>query len=102
MHKRALVRRIEVEAGPRTLSDRWRDAVFPGSPPSASDDLDFLPCDISLDFSFRGADRGLNVPSASVPGTIIAPLSLFLSEFAIAMSIREHREKMIYRLLTAA
>ena len=46
------------------IVDRWRDAVSLGSPPFASDDLDLLPCDISLDFPFRGAYRGLNVPGA--------------------------------------
>ncbi len=47
------------------IVDRWRYAVSPGSPPFASDDIDFLPCcDISLDFPFRGAYRGLNVPGA--------------------------------------
>ncbi len=46
------------------IVDRWRDAVSPGSPPLASDDVDLLSCDISLDFPFRGAYRGLNVPGA--------------------------------------
>ncbi len=44
------------------IVDRWRDAVSPGSPPFASDDeqtVDLLPCDISLDFPFRGAYRGV-------------------------------------------
>ncbi len=30
------------------------------NPNNASDDVDLLPCDISLDFPFRGAYRGLN------------------------------------------
>jgi len=42
----------------------WRDAVSPGSSPSASDDFDLLPCDISPDFLYRGAYRGNNVPGA--------------------------------------
>ena len=46
------------------IVDRWRDAVSPGSPPFASDDVDLFPFDISLDFPFRGAYRGLNVPGA--------------------------------------
>ncbi len=61
---------FSVEAGgwAQHINDRWRDAVSPGSPPFASDDVDLLPCDISydisLDFPFRGAYRGLNVPGA--------------------------------------
>jgi len=47
-----------------TAVDRWRDAVSPGSSPSASDDFDLLPCDISPDFLYRGAYRGNNVPGA--------------------------------------
>ncbi len=69
MHKRALIRRIGLflyRGWPQHIVDRWRDAVSPGSPPFASDDVDLLPCncDISLDFPFRGAYRGLNVPGA--------------------------------------
>ena len=64
MHKRALIRRIGLflcRGWAQHIFDRWRDAVSPGSPPFASDDVDLLPCDISLDFPFRGAYRGLNV-----------------------------------------
>ena len=67
MHKRALIRRIGLflcRGWAQHIVDRWRDAVSPGSPPFASDDVDLLPCDISLDFPFRGAYRGLNVPGA--------------------------------------
>ena len=41
-----------------------RDAVSPGSSPSASVDFDLLPCDISPDSFYRGAYRGINVPGA--------------------------------------
>jgi hypothetical protein len=33
-----------------------------GSPPLASFELDYLPCDTSLDFPFRAAFCGLRVP----------------------------------------
>ena len=58
MHKRALIRRIGLFLcrgwalllfRAQHIVDRWRDAVSPGSPPFASDDVDLLPCDISLD-----------------------------------------------------
>ena len=67
MQKRALIRRIGLflcRGWAQHIVDRWRDAVSPGSSPSASDDLDLLPCDISPDFPFRGAYRGINVPGA--------------------------------------
>ncbi len=67
MHKRALTRRIGLflcRGWAQHIFDRWRDAVSPSSPPFASGDVDLLPCDISLDFPFRGAYRGLNVPGA--------------------------------------
>ncbi len=67
MHKRAVIRRhrtLSLSRLAQHIVDRWRDAVSPGSPPFASDDVDFRPCDISLDFPFRGAYRGLNVPGA--------------------------------------
>ena len=54
MQKRALIGRIGL----------YRDAVSPGSSPSASVDFDLLPCDISPDFLYRGAYRGINVPGA--------------------------------------
>ncbi len=56
MHKRALIRRIGLflcRGWAQHIVDHWRDAVSPGSPPFASDDVDLLPCDISLDFPFR-------------------------------------------------
>ncbi len=56
MHERALIRRIvlsSVEAG-------MLDAVSPGSAPLALAFAD----DTSLDFTFRGAYRGLNVLGA--------------------------------------
>ena len=65
------------------IADRWRDAVSPGSPPYASDDLDLLPRDISLDFPLNGAFRGLNAPDDKAPGIIFfvsllfSPISLF-------------------------
>ena len=67
MRKRALIRRIGLflcRGWAQHIVDRWRDAVSPGSTPFASNDVDLLPCDISLDFPFRGAYRGLNVPGA--------------------------------------
>ena len=67
MQKRALIRRIGLflcRGWAQHIVDRWRDAVYPGSSPSASNDFDLLPCDISLDFLNRGAYRGINVPGA--------------------------------------
>ena len=67
MQMRALIRRIGLflcRGWAQHIVDRWRDAVSPDSPPCASDDVDLLPCDISLDFPLRGAYRGLNVPGA--------------------------------------
>ncbi len=67
MHKRALIRRIGLfhcRGWAQHIVNRWRDAVSPGSPPFASEDVDLLPSDISLDFPFRGAYRGLYVPGA--------------------------------------
>ena len=57
MHERALVRYIVLflcRGWAERIVDRWRDAVSPGSrlvprPRAASDDLDILPCVISLD-----------------------------------------------------
>ena len=37
------------------IFDGWHDAVSPDSPPFASNDVDLLPCDISLDFPVRCA-----------------------------------------------
>ena len=65
MQKGALIRRINIilcRGWAQHIVGRWRDAVSPGSSPSASDDFDLLPCDISLDFLYRGAYRGNNVP----------------------------------------
>ena len=39
-----------------------------GSLPSTSYDLHFLPCDISLHFPFRCAERGVNVFDAKALG----------------------------------
>ena len=67
MQKRALIRRIGLflcRGWAQHIVDRWRDAVSPGSSPSASNDFDLLPCDISPDFLYRGAYRGINVPGA--------------------------------------
>ena len=70
MYNRALVRRIRLflyRGWAQHIVDLWRDAVSPGPPPLppfASDDVDLLPCDISLDFPFRGAYRGRNVTGA--------------------------------------
>ena len=67
MQKRTLIRRIGLylcRGWAQHIVDRWRDAVSPGSSPSASDDFDLLPCDISPDFLYRGAYRGNNVPGA--------------------------------------
>ena len=60
MQKRALIRCIALflcRGWAQHIVDRWRDAVSPGSSPSpsASDDFDLLPCDISPDFLCRGA-----------------------------------------------
>ena len=65
--KFALIRRIGLflcRGWAQHIVDRWRDAVSPGSSPSVSNDFDLLPCDISPDFLYRGADRGINVPGA--------------------------------------
>ena len=67
MQKRTLIRRIGLylcRGWAQHIVDRRRDAVSPGSSPSASDDFDLLPCDISPDFLYRGAYRGNNVPGA--------------------------------------
>ena len=67
MKKRAHIRRIALflcRGRAQHIVDRWRDAVSPGSSPSASVDFDLLPCDISPDFLYRGAYRGINVPGA--------------------------------------
>ena len=68
MQKRALIRRIGLylcRGWAQHNVDRWRDAVSPGSSHSASDDFDLLLlCDISPDFLYRGAYRGINVPGA--------------------------------------
>jgi len=48
------------------IVDRWRDGVSPGSSPSASDDFDLLPCDISLDILYRGVYREIDVPSPGI------------------------------------
>jgi len=50
--------------------DRWRDAVSPGSSPTASDDFGLLPCDISPDFLYRGAYHGIDAPGSKAPDTI--------------------------------
>ena len=54
------------------LSKFMTSGVMPhqgvSSPPSTSYDLHFLPCDISLDFPFRCAERGVNVPDAKAVG----------------------------------
>ena len=67
MQKRTLIRRIGLylcRGWAQHIVDRWCDAVSPGSSPSASDDFDLLPCDISPDLLYRGAYRGNNVPGA--------------------------------------
>ena len=57
-HASLPIRRIELllcRGWAQQIADRWYDAVSPGSPPSASDDLDLHPCDVSLEkktFSF--------------------------------------------------
>ena len=62
MRKRALI--IFCLGWAHHIFDRWCDDVSPGSPPSASDDLDLFPCDISLDFPFRSTYRDHNVSGA--------------------------------------
>jgi len=67
MQKRTLIRRIGLylcRGWAQHIVERWRDAVLPGSSPSDSDNFDLLPCDISPDFLYRGAYRGINVPGA--------------------------------------
>ena len=67
MQKRTLIRHIGLNlcrGWAQHIVDRRRDAVSPGSSPSASYDFDLLPCDISPDFLYRGAYRGNNVPGA--------------------------------------
>ena len=84
------------------IVDRWRDAVSPGSPPFASDDVDLLPCNISLDFPFHVTYRGLNVPGAKAPGIKTAPLFFLFLAFAYAISIapcggRRKKKQKIFR-----
>ena len=55
------------------IVDRWRGAVSPGSLPSASDDLDLLPWDISLD-SLRSA-----VPIATFMCLVLKHLAQYFS-----------------------
>ena len=67
MQMRTLIRRIDLylsRGWALHIVDRWRDDVSPGSSPSASDDFDLLPCNISPDFLYRGAYRGNNMPGA--------------------------------------
>ncbi len=69
---------------PTKPADDARVSKPPTKPPDdprvsfASDDPNLLPCDIYLDFPFRGAYRGLNVPGALAHGTIIAPPDSFM------------------------
>ena len=72
MQKRALIRRIglfSLQGWVQQIVGRWRDAISPGSSPSASDDIDLLPRDIPA-FFFRGAYRGINVSGAKAQGII--------------------------------
>ncbi len=57
----------------------------PGSPPSGSDDLDLLPCGISLDFPFRSSYRGLNVTGTEELCNII--IYFFFLKLAYAIRI---------------
>ncbi len=63
------------------LSKFMTSGVMPhqevGSLPSTSYDLHFLPCDISLDFPFRCAERGVNVPDAKALGIHFYPYFFF-------------------------
>ena len=42
----AVVTTLQANVAVLAKPDRWRDTISPGSPPSASGDLNLLPCDI--------------------------------------------------------
>ena len=87
MTKRALIRRIGLflcRGWAQQFVYRWHDAISPDSPPSAFDDLDLLPCDISFDFTLRGSHRGLNALGTSHNN---CPCFFFFLEFANTISI---------------